>query len=58
MEDDKMIMELLLINNSVETVYRESVECEKNPFVRIYYRNLFFQCVNEIGIKIFYSQNY
>jgi hypothetical protein len=56
MFDDKSIIEILLEYNTPEKVYQDSVEIEKNPYVRIYYRNLFFQAIKDLNINLQYTK--
>ena len=52
MFDDKAIITMLLKYHSPKDVYKDYVETEHNPYVRIYYRNLFFQCIKDLNIII------
>ena len=56
MNDDYLTIENMLVFVPPEYVYIEMVEKEKNPFVRVYYRNIFFQVVKDRDIKLQYVQ--
>lgn len=56
MNDDYLTIENMLKVCPPEWAYIEMVEQEKNATVRAYYRNLFFQVIEDHNINLQYVQ--